>query len=201
MENKSLEIIKIILQNPNFDSSKSDILNAFLIGLLNIDKQKAEDHIIYEDEEDDDEEFVINSDVDFQEVQQITEVQDKRIEKFDILNVLIEFDKEHNNLIDMKKLLPNGKSFFTYRKKISNAKEYVMFLIDHGADPNLLDDNGNYPLMKAIDLDSLDMVKSLLNSNKVNLSQKVIKIRSFVHDDLTVTEKTKTTYLHLATEC
>ena len=66
---------------------------------------------------------------------------------------------------------------------------------------NLLDDNGNYPLMIAISLDSLDFVKSLLNSNKVNLTQEVIKKRSFMRDDLNLTEKTKTTYLNLATEC
>ena len=113
----------------------------------------------------------------------------------DILNELFEFDKKHDKLIDMKKLLPNGKSFFTYKPNLPNARNFVKYLIDHGADPNKPDKDGVYPLEYAISTGNTNFVLALIDLDKIDLNIKTIMKPK--KPDIQPTEKNET-LLHLA---
>lgn len=118
----------------------------------------------------------------------------------EILKALVDYDSKHLQFIHFGQLLPNGKSVFTQITTIqqsyyyanpcrpgffnsryqSNAKEidegtsqYIGFLLDHGADPNKPDLFGVYPLQHAIQIESIPLVKVLLNSGKINYSVKI----------------------------
>lgn len=115
-------------------------------------------------------------------------------ESMNIINELYNYDKENDHLIDFTKLLPNGKSFFTSiastnlfeteedgfddldyvnQKDLTNVSEIANFLIEHGANPDEPDDEGFLPLEYAILLNSFEFVNVLINSNKIDYSQKV----------------------------
>lgn len=177
-----------------FDSIKCQINSAF------IESYSSPKQYIKEKNNEDD---YLPSDIKISQKILNSELLAEKSEVIEIMKKIYNFDKSHDNVINLNEISPySGNSLLTnIQFDYSEIGDVVSFLLDHGADPNLLDDNGNYPLMIAISLDSLDFVKSLLNSNKVNLTQEVIKKRSFMRDDLNLTEKTKTTYLNLATEC
>ena len=99
-----------------------------------------------------------------------------------MMEKLLNYDNEHAHLINFEQLLPNGKSFFT---AISSDYEGVGvvcdFLIEHGVDPNQPDKHGVYPLEHAIKINSLDLVTSLVNSNKINYNQLLINGFTYLH--------------------
>ncbi|KAK8838502.1 hypothetical protein M9Y10_033130 [Tritrichomonas musculus] len=103
--------------------------------------------------------------------------------RIEIMEKIVNFDREHSNLINFNQLLENGKSFFTVICQDYDEIEDVSdFLLDHGADPNMRDRDGIYPLLTAIGLNSSKFVSSLINSEKIVYSQL----------------GNKTTYLHVA---
>ncbi|KAK8892562.1 hypothetical protein M9Y10_029795 [Tritrichomonas musculus] len=103
--------------------------------------------------------------------------------RIEIMERILNYDKENSHLIDFNKLLSNGKTFFTIicqdYEEIGNVSD---FLIDHGVDPNVCDEDGIYPLLTAIGLNSYNFVHSLIHSGKVVYSQL----------------GNRTTYLHVA---
>ena len=96
----------------------------------------------------------------------------KKITLIEMMQKLYKYDNEHGHLINFDKFFQNGRSFFTVIvNDFPEISEVCDFLIEHGADPNKADKNGNYPLEHAIRINSLGMATSLLNSNKINLNQ------------------------------
>ncbi|KAK8842926.1 hypothetical protein M9Y10_025792 [Tritrichomonas musculus] len=91
----------------------------------------------------------------------------------DIMNQLYEYDSNHKKLINLNKILPNGKSFFTsIPPRFDNIENLVNFFLDHGADPNIPDSQGVYPLEYAILEMATPFVIALLDSGKVDYSVK-----------------------------
>lgn len=70
---------------------------------------------------------------------------------------------------------------------------YTSFFLDNGADPNMPDKFGIYPLQQAIKNDSLMLVDVLIGSNKIDYKK---RIPLSTEDDKN--EAKETTYLHLA---
>ena len=113
-----------------------------------------------------------------------------------VMDRLYEYDKGHDHLIDFHKLLPNGKSFFTSLIKYNDFNDEVTrFFLDHGVDPNKPDSNDIFPLEAALLSDSNDIAIQLINSGKVDFTQ---KIKVHYDDEGDQTNPKYTTYLHLA---
>ncbi|KAK8894591.1 hypothetical protein M9Y10_023027 [Tritrichomonas musculus] len=95
-----------------------------------------------------------------------------KITLIEMIEKIYNYDNEHDHIINFDKFFQNGRSFFTVIvNDFPEISEVCDFLIEHGADPNKADKNGNYPLEHAIRINSLGMATSLLNSNKFNLNQ------------------------------
>ena len=112
----------------------------------------------------------------------------------DIANLLIDFDSKHEHLIDFNKVI-----YLTLLKYVDN--ERIEFLFKHGADPNIPDKNGYYPLEIAIRCKNDNYVSLLLESGKVDLNQKIpVKINSFQEYQKSTKVKADeyTSYLHLS---
>lgn len=91
---------------------------------------------------------------------------------FDVMKKIYEYDQNHSKSIDFKKLLPNGKSFFTcISRNFDKIKEVSDFLLERGVDPNMPDANGIYPLENAVMINSLGFICSLIESNKIDYHQ------------------------------
>lgn len=88
----------------------------------------------------------------------------------EIMDKILNYDKDHSHLIDFNKLLHNGKTYFTSITNIE-YEDIPNLLLENGADPNLPDKFGVYPLEHAIKIQSLPFVASLVNSNKINFAQ------------------------------
>lgn len=127
----------------------------------------------------------------------------------DIANNILEFDAKNTHLIDF-----HGSSYFfifdyaIYRNYIIGISyEKIEFLLDHGADPNVPNENGVYPFAYAIHINSKPYVSALLKSNKVDLTKHITAERKKVgflsngvsdfKEKVNFTAK-YTTYLHLA---
>ena len=89
----------------------------------------------------------------------------------DSLIVLIDFDRKHNNFIDLNKLRPNGKSCWTSSFK----KDPILFdfLLKNDVDPNIQDKFGVYPLQFQFYLKSFDNALKLINSGKIDFNKKI----------------------------
>lgn len=191
----NVKVLDYIINAEKFDSKKSNILESFITLCSNsinlVDKQLRNNNDNHEDEIEDKIEDKIED-----------EIEDNSITNFiniDLMNKLCDFDKTHDHLIDFNKLLPNGKSFFTsFHYNFNKINKIVNFLLDHGADPNTPDGNDVFPLEKAIDLESVEFVRSLIDSNKINFSLK-IPVKKNAQDFIRSIKK-YTTYLHLATD-
>ncbi|KAK8872160.1 hypothetical protein M9Y10_007922 [Tritrichomonas musculus] len=111
----------------------------------------------------------------------------------DIMNELYEYDQKHDKLIDMDKLLPNGKSYFTsIPLNLSNTKNVVNFFLEHGSDPNAPDKNGVYPLQYAISINSREFIFALVDSKKVDINKRIT-----YKNELDFTDSISQTYLHM----
>ena len=111
-----------------------------------------------------------------------------------LLDLLIEHDSKHQ--INFSKPLPNGKSYFTtLSPSAKNLKEVVDYLLKHGADPNSEDKFGEYPLQYAINSLSLEFVKTLIDTKKINL---LMRIHIYEEINGYTTTDVSSTYLHLA---
>lgn len=112
----------------------------------------------------------------------------------DMLDFLLEHDDKH--LINFSELLPNGKSFFTtLSPSASNLKDVIIYLLNHGADPNFPDKFGEYPFQYAIDTLNIQFAEILLYSKEIDLSQRIHFSEKY--DDYVSTDVTST-YLHFA---
>ena len=104
----------------------------------------------------------------------------------DILKKLVELDENH--LIDFTKLLSNGKSVFTSISWFANVEDIVQYFIDQGANPNIPDKKGIYPLQYAIEKKPFPYVFALLKTQKIDLNIKIFNQKTGIYK----------TYLHLA---
>lgn len=104
-----------------------------------------------------------------------------------MMNSLYEFDSEHGKLIDLNQLTKSGETVFTLIKNINYGEinEVVSFLLENGADPNLPNKEGKYPLQHAIQLQSFEFVHELLKTEKVDVTKRIKSMNN-------------ATYLHLA---
>ena len=116
-----------------------------------------------------------------------------------IMNELCEYDIKHNHLIDFKSLLSTGFSFFTLRFNTNCIENYVNFLLEHGADPNVPDKNDVYPLEHAIQMESYPYVLALINSDRIDYSVKIKNKSSLYRTKKAfLTDAKYKSYLHLA---
>ncbi|KAK8875507.1 hypothetical protein M9Y10_005673 [Tritrichomonas musculus] len=82
---------------------------------------------------------------------------------------VFEINKKNGNFIDFSNLLQNRKSFFTsLLPNTKNINEIVNLLLENGADPNIPDQYGVYPLQHAININSKDFISTLISSNKID---------------------------------
>ena len=107
---------------------------------------------------------------------------------FGLMKKMVEYDEKNHHFIDFTKILSNGKSIFTSMIPGLKFDEIVKFCIDHGADPNIQDLNGLDPLSYAIELNSAPYVLALINSNKIDLTKRILDQKTGVNK----------TYLHFA---
>lgn len=108
---------------------------------------------------------------------------------------LIDYDKLHNNIMDIK-----NETFLTKiqrRKNIFIVEEIVNLLIENVYDVNKPNEEGIYPLEYAIDSEFVELVSALLKTQKVNYNQIInyCDIQSLDQYESTGT------YLHLAATC
>lgn len=84
-------------------------------------------------------------------------------DSYEILNMLINFDKEHNHYIDFTQLLQECNSIFNFQ---------FGQILKNGVNPNLLNNAGIYPLSYAINLNNV-FALYLLKSDKIDLKIKL----------------------------
>lgn len=65
----------------------------------------------------------------------------------DSLEILLKYDKEHENFIDLQKFIENNRTYFTSINK--NGRKIFRFFLKIGADPNIPDKYGIYQLQYA----------------------------------------------------
>lgn len=130
---------------------------------------------------------------------------------YDSMVSIFNYDNDHSKLIDFKKLLPNGKSYFTsISYNYSDISQVADFFLQNGCDPDAPDQNGIYPLEYAITLNSVAFVRLLIGTGQIDLNR---KLTSVILEFVTHTGKVKgpnkniitknsvrnnLTYLHLA---
>lgn len=133
----------------------------------------------------------------------------------DSLDILLKYDKEHENFVDLQKFIENNRTYFTSINK--NGRKIFRFFLKIGADPNIPDKYGIYPLQYAFFSNFDEEILMLINSNKIDFKVKLIDIiydkkfgkkkeiisdlydfhlRSKISNDMLI--QNYTTYLHLA---
>lgn len=86
---------------------------------------------------------------------------------------LCDFDETHENLIKFNEYLPSGKTFFTSISwSCQNIGAVVNFLVGRGADPNLPDMNGVYPVEYCFQMGNQDFMTSMMHLHNIDLSVK-----------------------------
>ena len=112
----------------------------------------------------------------------------------EIMKGLYNYDQNHDHLINLNSLLKNGKTFFTsIPMNLGNVAETVSFFLENGADPNIPDCDDIYPLEFGMMINSLDYVSPLIDSDKIDFTQKIPSKHEFGY----VGPKYQS-YLHLA---
>ncbi|KAK8898237.1 hypothetical protein M9Y10_000515 [Tritrichomonas musculus] len=190
--NLSEDVISEILNKDNFKSMKVDFVNLFVKCYTNINNNSnliidensfslVDKTLLLEE---------VNGDIELEEGNDdnanhnnFPDANEKS--PVDVMNLLYDYDNEHDHLIDFHKLLPNGKSFFSVINRSSRYDiEIVDFLLQHGVDPNQPDKFNYYPLENAIVIHSKDFVTSLLHTNQIDFSVK-IPFKKYQNDNLT----------------
>ncbi|KAK8892326.1 hypothetical protein M9Y10_029552 [Tritrichomonas musculus] len=101
------------------------------------------------------------------------------MKSLEVIKVLYEYDKEHEKTIDFKKSLSQGETVFTAilpSKSVQEEAQFdqiIQFFVENGADPNIPNEEGNYPLQHALILFQLNFVHSLIKSNKIDFSKRI----------------------------
>ena len=178
------DIMTEILNHPNFDSKKSDILSAFI------------------------ESFGDFNQIQIKSSRKIAKSMkaNNKISPIETMNILCDFDRSHDHLIDFTKLLPNGKSFFTICKYgDSYDSDICDFFLLNGCDPNQPDADGIFPLEFSI-FNSMGFFYSLIESNLIDYTKQIPlnnnNILNICMDEITddplVFGLNYTTYLHMA---
>ena len=163
------KVIDYILSDEKFDSSKSNIVEAFVKTYSNPRVKKIHNlqkaMIKYK---------IINKYI------LLDLIESQTLDVIKLMIKLFEYDKKHDNLIDFNKLLPNGKSYFTSYTCYFNGLEQIFdFLLKNGIDPNMPDSNHLYPLEMAILDNSPELVKYFINTNKIDYSIKIPILKKY----------------------
>ena len=162
---KSEDIIEKIINNDNFDSNENDLLTAFLktFSFERTVKNKGLSHNNNNNNNLHDEIALPNS-----------------------MELIYNYDEQHDHLIDFKKLLPNGNSYFTSIFSFCDGIENIVeFFLNHDVDPDLPDEKGVYPLEHAIRINSYSIANMLIETNRIDFTRRFSTASDF-------------TYLHLA---
>ena len=117
------------------------------------------------------------------------------------LKYFIDYDKEHNNVIDFK-----NEPFLFYLKKDEvlnkTTEDIVKLLVENGCDVNKPDYRMCFPLEQAIYDNNYALVHALLETHKIDFNQRITKDNeSFYMYERIGDQKEKShteTYLHLA---
>lgn len=100
------------------------------------------------------------------------------------MTTLLNYDKKHQNLIDLKKNSHLTKirndGLIVHKNMMKNVEDIVNFIIENEGDINAADENGVYPFEYAIKTNFVELAKSLLKINKVNYNQ-IIQSDSYIH--------------------
>ena len=112
---------------------------------------------------------------------------------FETMKSLFDYDNKHEKIIDLNQKFSNGLTFYTSIKPKEYRSIFVEFLLNNGADPNIPDENGKYPLEYAIENSMNDYAIALINSSEIDFS---VKINSKQTNANSIAKWT--TYLHLA---
>lgn len=122
---------------------------------------------------------------------------------------LIDYDKKHNNYINVNKALSP-----LYTAIIHLRYDVFSFILEIGFDPSIPDEHGVYLLQYALFLNAYNFIHYLIQSDKIDLKVRIPVIPFELHIDKSQTNETKqlnwqflnlriyakshTTYLHLA---
>lgn len=183
---------RIVINNPNFDSIKSDILRTF-VDSYTIMPSLLQESNSKNNQNDFRNNFMNNQNNFMNNRSKLMNNQSKS--PINVMNLLYDYDNEHDHLFDFNNLLPNGKSFFTSLANNKHNDEIVPFLLDHGVDHKKPDSNGIFPFEFALMLDSNECALELINSDNIDLTQ---KIQIKYDNEKDASNPKYTTYLHLA---
>lgn len=120
---------------------------------------------------------------------------DKSNDPIQMMIFLIDYDKLHNNIMDIK-----NETFLTKiqrRKNICIVEEIVNLLIENDYDVNKPNKEGIYPLEHAINSEFVELASALLKTQKVNYKQ----IINYCDNQSLDQYESTGTYLHLAATC
>lgn len=223
------DVIDYILNNDQFDSKGSNILKGFVDIYAFLDGNRTFFDLF--DITDDiksnerDRYVSISEDIEFEEIEregegdgegegegeeeeeEEEETSTNGSDAIEMMKKLYEYDQQHEKIIDLNKLLPNGETFFSIILfPIHNIGQIIDFLLEEGADPNEPDSSKIYPLEKAIILNSYEFVISLINSNKIDYSIRIPIKNNFNNNIFSKNIKYSnnekyTTYFHIASQC
>ena len=99
-------------------------------------------------------------------------------DSFNALTKLVEYDKKHNNFIDLNRKNLDSSTYLTNTFLMNNTSLYFNkifdFLLDNGADPNLSNSLGVYPLEFAIDCNLYIYAHALIETNKIDMTKRIL---------------------------
>ena len=172
--NENEEVLLELLNNENFDSKKFNLVQAFVdsYSIHNNDKNIIIDENTFSP---------IN--IQMEKILKDNDFINNNIANMkspmNVMNILYNYDLQHDHLIDFSNLLSNGKSFFT---SIYTQSEFVgdivNFFLANGCDPNKPDKFNVYPLEYAINKNSNVFVMNLMNSNQIDYSVEICSTES-----------------------
>ncbi|KAK8844447.1 hypothetical protein M9Y10_024305 [Tritrichomonas musculus] len=190
------ELIYLIIDHPSFDKTKSQLPIALSLCIQTYNRKYFKKLLM----------LVENHDEIFQSLSHIFSSFDQN--SLSYFQEICHYNMIKGKFIDFNKFMPNGNSFLTAINPCFQSIIMIVFLLlENGADPNIPDKNGKYPLQHAIELNCIDLVCALIESNKIDYNIK-IRIKRKISTDQnmpgeTVIKKRKTyakykSFLHLA---
>ena len=206
VESNDLELVNLIIHHNSFDIDKSNVEKVLVNSMLNNYKDITKtllhllqevindlrfvdkNILIYMIDVNNNEmlnELLNNEDLNFNEKCISDTFYHLFIDgKKDIINmmtVLNDYAKKHGFNIDLNETLQNGKTLLTSLSSfLSNVERVASFLLENGADPNLPNKEGVYPLEYAILNKMEGLIHVLIESNQIDYSIR-IKSKTYLH--------------------
>ncbi|KAK8841740.1 hypothetical protein M9Y10_026687 [Tritrichomonas musculus] len=169
IESNLNEKIDLIINHHSFDKDKSD-LSAALFKAIEKNNYSAFRKLL---------KFVNNYD----DISSVFTILNNNDSWEDLFLEILAFNEKNGKFIDFTKNLKNEKSFFTIiRFPCCKIQEIVQLYLKNGADPNLPDGFGVYPLQHAIEINSFEYVDALIKSNKIDFEIKIKKAKKTYYE-------------------